>query len=321
MRPDSKSRPRAAILAYDGLCTFEFGIAVELFALPRPELPIPWFETRVVGIDGPRLRALGGIVVEADAGLDTLETVDLIVVPGWRDPERPPPEATLDILRRAHARGTTLLTICSGVFVAAATGLLAGKPATTHWRYGTTLRRRHPEIDFQEDVLYVDTGGIITSAGSAAGIDAGLHYIRRTFGAEIANRVARRLVAAPHRDGGQAQFVPGPVAPASPDRLARTLEWAQGRLGSPLRVPDMAAHAHMSERTFLRRFRDATGTTPHKWLRRARIAAAQGMLEANGTSVEEIALQCGFETPESFRTAFRAVTGLSPLAYRRRFTA
>ncbi|HSK95099.1 MAG TPA: DJ-1/PfpI family protein, partial [Euzebyales bacterium] len=200
-----------AAIAYDGLCTFEFGIAVEVFGLPRPELDLDWYEFMVCAAEPGPLHATGGVRVAADHGLAAVAGAGTVVVPGWRDPDEPPPPALVDALLRAHARGARLLSICSGVFVLAATGLLDGRPATTHWRYAERLARRHPRITVLPDVLYVDDGELLTSAGSAAGIDLCLHVVRRDHGAHVAAQVARRLVSAPHRDGGQAQFVPRPL--------------------------------------------------------------------------------------------------------------
>ncbi|MXG36630.1 transcriptional regulator FtrA, partial [Escherichia coli] len=199
------SPARVVVLAYDGLCTFEFGVAVEIFGLPRPEMGESWYRFAVAGVDEGELRATGGIRILADGDLSLLERADLILVPGWRGIDAAVPDALCDALRRASARGCQLLSICSGVFVLAATGLLDRRKATTHWRYIEALKTRYPAIDVVEDVLYQDEGDILTSAGSAAGIDLCLHVVRRDYGMEAANRVARRLVIPPHRDGSQTQ--------------------------------------------------------------------------------------------------------------------
>ncbi|SHM00770.1 transcriptional regulator FtrA [Phytopseudomonas punonensis] len=308
-----------AVLAYDGLCTFEFGIAVEIFGLSRPEFDFTWYRHRIVAVDPGPMRALGGIQVTADAGLEALGEARTIIVPGWRDRNEQPPQPLIDALRMAHSRGARLLSICSGVFVLAATGLLDGQRATTHWRYTDELAARFPDIDVDPAVLYVDSGQVITSAGSAAGIDACLHLVERDFGAHIANSVARRLVMAPQRSGGQAQFIPAPVAQAPRENLAAVLEWARQHLGEPLTVSQLAARALMSERTFLRRFSDATGMTPKSWLQHARMAQARSLLESTGLNSEQIAERCGFASVESFRVAFRKVVGLAPSFYRERF--
>ncbi|CDF83473.1 AraC family transcriptional regulator [Pseudomonas knackmussii B13] len=310
-----------AVLAYDGLCTFEFGIAVEIFGLPRPEFEFPWYRQRIVAVDQGPMRALGGIQVLADGGLDSLESAGTVIVPGWRDRAEPPPPALVAALQRAHAQGARLLSICSGVFVLAATGLLDGRRATTHWRYAEELGRRFPAIEVDAQVLYVDAGQVITSAGSAAGIDACLHLVARDFGAQIANTVARRLVMSPQRGGGQAQFIPAPVASAPRHDLSGLLDWTRQRLDQPLTVAQMAERVAMSERTFLRRFSDATGMTPKAWLQHERMARARELLEGTAESIERIAERCGFGTVESFRNAFRASAGLAPSLYRERFGA
>ncbi|MGL4406075.1 MAG: transcriptional regulator FtrA [Notoacmeibacter sp.] len=308
-----------AVIAYDGLCTFEFGIAVEVFGLARPEFDFPWYSFEVVAVESKRCRALGGIVVEADGSLERLVDAQTVIIPGWRNKDERPPQKLLDALIAAHRRGARFLTICSGVFVLAAAGLLQGKRATTHWRHVPELKRDYPEISIDEDVLYVDQGNIITSAGSAAGIDACLHLVRRDFGSKIANQVARRLVMAPHRDGGQAQYVSAPIQLRPGRSMGSTIEWLKQNLSTPLSVASMAKKAAMSERTFLRQFKDSTGLAPAQWLQRERLFRAQELLEEGVTSLDDVAENCGFNSSETFRTAFRRVVGTSPAAYRSRF--
>jgi AraC family transcriptional activator FtrA len=308
-----------AILAYDGLCTFEFGIAVEIFGLSRPEFDFPWYQHQIVAVDDGPMRAMGGIQVLADGGMPLLETARTIIVPGWRDRQAPVPEALLVALRQAHARGARLLSICSGVFVLAATGLLDGHRATTHWRYTGELAERFPNILVDPDVLYVDSGQLITSAGSAAGIDACLHLVARDFGTQVANSVARRLVMSPQRTGGQAQFIPAPVSASPRSDLSRVMQWARERLHQPLEVRDLASEAAMSERTFLRRFTEASGLSPKTWLQHQRLARARELLESTSANTEQIAERCGYRSVESFRVAFRSVVGVPPSVYRERF--
>src|ERR1051325_964121 len=275
-----------AALAYDGLNAFEFGIAVEAFGLPRPELP-SWYDFVVVGIEPGPFRTIGGISLRATAGLERLRQAQTIVVPGWRDYREKPPQALLDALRAAHRRGARFLSICSGAFVLAEAGLLDNRRATTHWHYTATFRERFPKVRLEPDVLYVDENEIITSAGSAAGIDACLHLIRRDFGVRVANHIARTLVVPPHREGGQAQYVETPL-PANPRRgLGEIMDWARERLHRPLSITQLAKRAAVSERTLLRRFIDSTGLTPKEWLHRERLHPAQLLLESSSLRSEE----------------------------------
>jgi AraC family transcriptional activator FtrA len=243
-------------LAYDGLCTFEFGIAIEVFGLPRPEMGPDWYRFAVCAVDRGPMRAVGGFQVVADGGLELLEDAGTIIIPGWRGAQAAPiPPALIESLRRAHGRGVRLMSICSGVFVLAAAGLLTGRRATTHWHHVERLSAAYPEIRVEPDVLYVDEGSVLTSAGSAAGIDLCLHVVRRDFGAEVANRLARRLVVPPHREGGQAQFIERPMPPAREGiRLGPLFDRMRARLAEEQTVADLAAETGMSVRTFLRRF-------------------------------------------------------------------
>jgi AraC family transcriptional activator FtrA len=311
---------RVVALAYDGLGMFELGIVVEIFGLPRPEITVPWYRFGVCSLDRGNLRATGGVRVRVAGGLEGLRRAGTIVISGWRDVDERPPERLLKEVRAAHARGARLVTICSGVFVLAAAGLLDGKRATTHWRYVDRLRARYPRVRVEADVLYVDEGRILTSAGSAAGIDLCLHLVRRDYGAEIANEVARRLVVAPHREGGQSQYVPLAAGVGPSGGLAKLLEWAQGRLSEDLSVARLARRAVMSPRTFARRFREETGATPHRWLTHQRLLAAQRLLETTDDSVDHVAEAVGLRTAETLRLHFRRSLRTSPTAYRRRFS-
>ena len=309
---------RVACLVYDGLCTFEFGIVTELFALPRPEFDFPWYDFALAGLE-PEIRGMGGYRMQTDGGLEVLESADLICLPGWRDRSEAPPEALSVALARAHGRGARLMSICSGAYLLGWAGLLDGREAATHWRYADDLAKRFPKAHVRQDVLYAEADGIVTSAGSSAGIDAGLHLIRADHGARVANAVARRLVMPPHREGGQAQFVEAPVAVRPGASLAPVLDWARAEITQPIGVAEMAAKAGQSERTFLRRFREATGQTPAKWLRRERVMRAMSLLEQTGLTLEDVAEDCGFATPETFRKAFREIARTSPGAYKARF--
>lgn len=316
---------RIVAVAYDGLCTFEFGLTVEVFGLARPELAgRPWYEFGVAAAEPGPLRAAGGITVTADAGLELLDDADTIVVPGWRDAREPVPVPIVTALTAAVHRGARVLTICSGAFVVAATGLLDGHRATTHWRYAELFREKFPTVQLDPSVLFVESGPdnhILTSAGSAAGLDACLHLVRRDHGVEVANTVARRLVVAPQRSGGQAQFIPQPVAAATDDALGPVLDWATDNLVEPLTVDDLAARALMAPRTFARRFHEQTGTTPHAWLVSQRLAAACHQLEQTEHTVDDVARTTGFGSPETLRHHFRKAMHTSPTAYRRRFRA
>ena len=306
-------------LAYDGLCTFEFGIVVEVFGLRRPELDVPWYRFSVCGLKKGPMRATGGVTLRATAGLEALSRAATIVIPGWCDAAAPPPPRLLDALRRAHKRGARLVSICSGVFVLAAAGVLDGKRATTHWRYASQLAERYPTVRVDPDVLYIDEGNVLTSAGSAAGIDLLLHIVRLDYGAAIANQVAKRLVVPPHRDGGQAQYVPAAVRESAERGLAPLLDWARRHLQQPLAVAQLARRAAMSERNFARRFRAETGTTPHRWLTHERLLAAQRLLETTDDSIDRIAEAVGLQTAPTLRHHFRRALHTSPAAYRRRF--
>ncbi len=275
------------------------------------------FET--VGTDPAPMRMTGGVTLAASTDLRRLARAGTIVLPGWRDPAEAPPAALVDAIRRAHGRGTRVMSICSGVFVLAATGLLDGKPATTHWRYTERLAQQFPRVDVQPDVLYIDNGSVLTSAGSAAGIDLGLHLIRRDFGAEIANHVARRLVVPPHRHGGQAQFIDVTVRATDADALSDVLAWATTNLDKPISVDDLAARAHLAPRTLARRFRNDVGTTPHRWLVQQRVALAQRLLETTTAGIDHIATQSGFGSAVTLRHHFQRILGTSPTAYREQF--
>jgi AraC family transcriptional activator FtrA len=309
-----------AAVTYEGLCTFEFGCTVEFFALPRPELDVPWYEFKVCGVETGPIRAAGGIEITVPYSLKLLDRAQTIVIPGWTGPDVKPPERLLRALRQAHARGVRICSICSGVFVIAAAGLLDDKRATTHWKYASQLVEQYPQIRVQANDLYVDEGSILTSAGSAAGIDMLMHLVRRDYGAKVANQVAQRLVVAPHREGNQAQFVPQPVSANGEGRLAGLLDWLRSHLDRDLTISQLARRAAMSPRTLQREFRRATGGSPHQWLVRQRVARAKELLETSRWSTERIAEKSGMGSNESLRHHFRRQVGMTPMAYRARFT-
>src|SRR5438874_1878746 len=263
----SRTRKRdVAVFAYDGLGIFEFGIAVEIFGLPRPELGRDWYRFSVCSLERGPLRTTAGVSVKTTHGLSRLARAGTIIIPGWRGPNVMPPARLLSTLRKAHENGARLVSICSGVFVVAATGLLNGRRATTHWRDAEALQSKYPDIEVVPDVLYVDEGRILTSAGSAAGIDLCLHIVREDFGAEIANQVARRLVVSPHRDGGQAQFIREPIRKTAIGGLAPVLRWLESNLHQELSVAELSKRSAMSLRNFAGQFIRQPGTISHQWL-------------------------------------------------------
>jgi len=316
----SRSRRNVAVLAYDGLCMFEFAIAVEVFGLPRPEMGRNWYHFDVCSLESGPLRSTGGVHLKVGSGLSKLSQAGTIIIPGWRAMDVLPPPRLITSLRKAYAAGARLVSICSGVFVLAATGLLNNGRATTHWRYVDMLRSKYPQIQVEPDVLYVDDRRILTSAGSAAGIDLCLYIVRQDFGAEVANRVARRLVVPPHREGGQAQFIPEPMRKTGNGGLAPILSWLESNLDRELSVTELAQRAAMSPRTFARQFRRQTGTTPHQWLTHLRLLAAQRRLEQTNDTINEVAAAVGWQTTATLRQHFSRQLGTSPMAYRRKFS-
>ncbi len=310
---------KVALLAYDGLCTFEFGIMVELFGIPRPEFD-EWYTLYVCGLENGPLGASGGISIEAQYSLRMFDRAGTIIVPGWRSLEEPAPPKLIRKLQKAHADGARIVSVCSGAFVLGDAGLLDGKRATTHWKYADALARRFPGVEVDPDVLYVDEGSVITSAGSAAGVDMGLHLIRRDLGATVANIVARRLVVPPHRDGGQQQFIDAPVG-ENPEEVAfaRVLDYLRANLRREHSVDSMAKRAKMSARTFARRFREATGTTPHRWMQHERVRVAQSLLETTKLPLERVAERSGFSDAQLLRLHFKRIVGTTPTAYQRTF--
>ncbi|WP_454850623.1 transcriptional regulator FtrA [Rhizobium binxianense] len=315
--------PHVVALAYDGLCTFEFGIAYEVFGLPRPEMGEGWYRFSVCGIEAGPLSAAGGLTVAVDRGLELLEEADLIVVPGWRAIDADVPAPLIAALRAAHARGARVMSLCSGVAVLAASGLLAGRRATTHWRYVASIAARYPDVSLDAGVLYMDEGSVLTAAGSAAGIDLCLHVVRGDFGAEAANSVARRLVVPPHREGGQAQFISSPVPEEREGiRLGPLIDWMRERLCEEQPIRLLAKRAGMSPRTFQRRFEATTGDSVGEWLLKERLRHARELLEKElAVSLEDIAVASGFGSLATMRHHFRRRLGTSPSAYRRSFGA
>lgn len=315
-----KKRHLVVALAYDGLCTFEFGCAVELFALKRPELGVAWYDFAVCAAERGAIRAAGGIEIRVAHPLALLDKADTIVIPGWRGADELPSPTLVRKIRAAYQRGARLCTICSGVFVLAAAGVLGGKTVTTHWRYAEKLNERYPDVTVQPNALYVDAGQILTSAGSAAGLDMLIHLVRRDYGANVANMVAQRLVIPPHREGGQAQYLPRPLPSDERNRLSKLLDWTRTRLAYQHSLQSLAKRAAMSPRTLQRQFKETVGYAPYEWLVRERVALAKDLLQTSNSALPRVAEAVGFKSQETFRRHFRRVTGINPTTYRRNFS-
>jgi transcriptional regulator GlxA family with amidase domain len=309
---------RVVALCFDGLVAFDLTAPAQAFQLAAKPSGRPLYKFSTCSPGGAPVQTTSGFSVVPDSGLGALRRADTVVVPGYAALFEPPPAAALEALRAAARRGARLLSVCTGAFGLAHAGVLDGRRATTHWAWAEELARRFPAVDVEPDALFVDEGDVLTSAGLSAGIDLSLHVIRRDFGAEAGERVARHMVAAPHRDGGQAQFFK-PELPASAGSLEPTRRWALERLAEPLDVAAMARHAGVSPRTFARRFRAETGTTPLQWLLSQRVLEARRLLEATDLPVDEVAWRVGFGTAASLRDHFRRATSTTPTAYRRSF--
>ncbi|MEM6708032.1 MAG: transcriptional regulator FtrA [Pseudomonadota bacterium] len=319
-RNKTRDPRRVAALVYDGLCTFEFGICVEFFALPRPELDTSWYSFSAVPVEAGSIHAAGGLEVSCSAKRSELTHAGTILIPGWRGIDAPVPRSLISQLRKAYDEGARIITICSGAYVLAASGLLDGKCATTHWRYAADFRTRFPAVDLQPDRLYVEEDRLCTSAGSAAGIDTLLHLVRSDYGAETANTVARRLVVPTHRQGEQQQFVTAPVPTRyEADRLAPLLDYLRRTVQEPHSVESVAAYAGMTPRTLQRRFTAMTGTSVRRWLTAERLRVAREHLEKTDAPLLSIAAQVGFGSVESLHYHFRQRLKVSPGQYRARF--
>jgi transcriptional regulator GlxA family with amidase domain len=311
-----------SVIVADGLIgTFGLGVCAEIFGYDRRHLGLPRFDFGLVSETPGVLRTDTGIPITVEHGLERLATSDIITITAWEVIDRLPTPALLDALRAAHARGATIISQCTGAFVLAAAGLLDGKRVTTHWKWAGELAARFPAVHVDPSVLYVDNGRVLTGAGTAAGVDTLLYFVRREWGAAAANAIAREMVVPPHRDGGQAQFIDAPVAECEDDLLGAVLEWAGGHLAEDISVDILARRALMSPRSFARRFKATTGTTPHAWLLGRRLAAAEELLEDTDAAVEEIARLVGFGTAAGLREQFTRRRGVSPRAYRQTFRA
>lgn len=308
-----------AAIVIDEVAPFEFGVVCEVFAFDRTDDGVPLIDFRVCGErPGEPLRTNVGAMLIPEHGLDAVDDADLVVVPAASIRDDYPP-AVLEALRKALDRGATLLSVCSGVFVLGAAGLLDGRPCTTHWKNGQQLLDRFPTILLDPDVLFVDDGNIVTSAGTAAGIDACLHLVRRELGSAAANVIARRMVVPPQRDGGQRQYVELPIPECTSDSLSPLLTWMLDNLRTEHTVAELAKRARMSERTFARRFVAETGTTPAKWLIMQRVLHARHLLEDTHLSVEKVAEESGFGSAALLRHHFNKIIGVPPKNYRRTF--
>ncbi|RUL91858.1 helix-turn-helix domain-containing protein [Verrucosispora sp. FIM060022] len=312
----SPARRSVAVAATHGMLHFELGLAYEVFGSKPDVVPGPWYDVRVCGTATVRV---GRFLLEPDCGLDRLADAGTVIVPALADVDEEPPADLVEAVRAAHASGARVVSLCTGVFVLAAAGLLDGLCATTHWAHTEQLATRYPLVKVDPDVLYVDNGSVLTSAGKAAAMDLCLHLVRRDHGSAIANVVARRLVVPPHRDGGQAQFVTTPVPAHDDHPLATLLPWVMRRLDQPLTVEDLARQANMSSRHLARHFHAVTGTTPLQWLLTQRIRRAQELLETTDDSIDTIASTAGMGTATTLRRHFHRTVGVPPDTYRRTF--
>jgi transcriptional regulator GlxA family with amidase domain len=310
-----------AVIALDGVVALDLGVPTQVLHAARGADMIQRYRVRVCTPDGGPVRASADFAVLPDHDLRLVDSADTVIVPGiaYVDRIAPAPEPVLAALRTAYQRGARIMSICTGAFVLADAGLLDGRPATTHWAYADAFRRRYPRVELDPDVLFVDDGQVLTSAGVAAGLDLCLHVVRRDHGSEVANRAARRAVVPAWRDGGQSQFIERPVPPVGEASTAAVRAWALDRLEHPIDLTEMAARARMSVRTFTRRFRDETGLSPGRWLLNQRVEHARRLLESTDLPVDAVAAKAGFGTAVSLRQHLHAVVGVAPAAYRRAF--
>jgi AraC family transcriptional activator FtrA len=313
--------PIVAAVAFDGISPFHLSVPCLVFGTDRTELGLPRFDFRVCAIENGPINTDAGLSITVPHGLAALDDAEIVIVPSWKDLENPPPAALTEALRGAHRRGALIVGLCLGTFAIAATGLLSGKRATTHWAYTGQLQALHPDIVVDADVLYVDDGDIVTSAGVAAGLDCCLHIVRARYGAEAALRLARHVVLSPHRQGGQAQFIERPLAgTATADRFAQALDRVLETLGDPHSLDSVAEAAGLTRRTFTRRFQKSIGTSFGDWLTDQRVQLAQRLLESTAQSMDAVAFEAGFGSATSLRQHFAARLRTSPAQYRREFS-
>jgi len=309
-------------IAQHGVAPFELGVLCEVFGIDRSDEGCPVYDFAVCAVEPGRVRTGAGYDLFVEHGLERAAAADLVAIPAAHehDHDDPPPAAVLDMLRAAEARGAWIMSVCTGAFTLARAGLLDGRQCTTHWKHTDRLAVSHPEATVKPDVLYVEDRRVITSAGTSAGIDACLHLVRLEDGSRVANTIARRMVVPPHREGGQAQYIERPLPCGGSSTLQATLTWMEHRLGRDLTVERMAEHAHMSPRTFARRFQQETGTTPYDWLIAQRVLLAQELLEETRLSVDVVAERCGFGSAATLRHHFLRRRGTTPQNYRRTFS-
>lgn len=319
----ARSLRSVAVLVVDGIAPFELGVLCEVFGMDRSADGLPVYDFAVCGVKAGSIRTSAGFDLMVHHDLSRLAEADLVAVPAHAGAvsSSPFPETALEALRAAHARGAMVMSVCSGAFMLGAAGLLDGRRCTTHWMYSAELAKAYPAACLEPDVLYVEDDGVFTSAGTAAGIDLCLHIVRACEGSAVANTIARRMVVPPHRDGGQAQFIDTPLPEPSGGSLQDVLVWMSKHLDRELSVEALSARALMSTRTFARRFRAETGTTPHRWLTGQRVLLAQQLLEDTDEPIERIATACGFGTAAALRHHFNQWRGTTPMAFRRTFRA
>lgn len=309
-----------AVIAFERISAFHLSVPCIVFGDELLKLGAPRYRLLICGENTGSVATGSGFRIEVTHDLSHLGEADTVIVPAWRDPDERPPEALLRSVRAAHARGARLVGLCLGTFVLAEAGVLDGRPASTHWAWAEEFQRSYPRVALDQDALYIDDGDILTSAGTAAAIDCCLHIVRRDHGADIANRVARRLVVAPHRHGGQTQYIEKPMpAAAGEAQLGATINWAIEHLDEPLSLEKLAARAGMSLRSFTRHFRKTTGTTFTQWLLNQRLATAQRLLETGSCSIDRVAEMAGFGSTVSLRQRFTRAFSISPASYRRQF--
>lgn len=311
---------RIAILTFDGISAFHLSVPYTVFGEDRSDIGIPRYEVGVCAVKPGIIRTSMGFEMRVRNGLADLAKADMVIVPSWKDVDRAAPTQLSDALAEAHRKGRVIVGLCLGAFAVAEAGLLDGRMATTHWGWADLFASRFPKVALDSQVLYIDHGDVVTSAGTAAGLDCCLHLLRKDIGSELTNRLAKRLVIPPHRQGSQAQYVEQPtLTNTGADRIASTLEWARGRLDEEFDIDTLASHAVMSRRTFTRHFQKATGMSVVQWLTAQRLFLAQRLLETTDAPIEQVASKAGFGTALSLRLAFAKSLNTSPGRYRQEF--